>query len=41
LKAKLVGVFGNNDGDRILLRKKFGEIGFKIFNSPYEFTIKK
>ncbi|MEM2912131.1 MAG: metallophosphoesterase [Candidatus Bathyarchaeia archaeon] len=25
LKAKLIGVFGNNDGDRELLRKRFGE----------------
>jgi putative phosphoesterase len=30
LKAKLVGVFGNNDGDRVLLRKKFSEIGAEI-----------
>jgi putative phosphoesterase len=26
LKARLIGVFGNNDGDRVLLRKKFAEI---------------
>lgn len=25
LKAKLIGVFGNNDGDRVLLRKRFNE----------------
>lgn len=25
LKAKLIGVFGNNDGDRELLRRRFGE----------------
>lgn len=25
LKAKLIGVFGNNDGDRELLKKKFNE----------------
>jgi putative phosphoesterase len=25
LKAKLIGVFGNNDGDRELLRKRFNE----------------
>jgi len=25
LKAKLIGVFGNNDGDRELLKKKFSE----------------
>jgi putative phosphoesterase len=26
LKAKLIGVFGNNDGDRELLKKRFSEI---------------
>ena len=26
LKAKLIGVFGNNDGDREMLKKRFAEI---------------
>lgn len=30
LKARLIGVFGNNDGDRVLLREKFSEIGAEI-----------
>jgi putative phosphoesterase len=30
LKARLIGVFGNNDGDRMLLKKKFAEIGADI-----------
>jgi len=30
LKADLIGVFGNNDGDRELLRKRFTELGAKI-----------
>jgi putative phosphoesterase len=30
LNARLIGVFGNNDGDRALLRKKFAEIGAEI-----------
>jgi len=30
LKADLVGVFGNNDGDKVLLKKKFAEIGAEI-----------
>jgi putative phosphoesterase len=30
LKARLIGVFGNNDGDKVLLRKKFSEIGAEI-----------
>ena len=30
LKARLVGVFGNNDGDKELLKKRFTEIGAEI-----------
>ncbi len=30
LKAKLIGVFGNNDGDKQLLRKRFTEFGVDI-----------
>lgn len=30
LKAPLIGVFGNNDGDRTLLKKKFAEFGADI-----------
>lgn len=30
LKAKLIGVFGNNDGDKNLLRKRFEEIGAEL-----------
>jgi len=30
LKAKLIGVFGNNDGDQQLLRKRFTEFGVDI-----------
>lgn len=30
LKARLIGVFGNNDGDKELLRKKFRELGAEI-----------
>ncbi len=38
LKAKLIGVFGNNDGDKNLLRKKFNEIGAKIYGKFAEIT---
>ncbi|MEM2341697.1 MAG: metallophosphoesterase [Candidatus Bathyarchaeia archaeon] len=31
LKAKLIGVFGNNDGDQALLRRRFEEIGAHIY----------
>ena len=30
LKADMIGVFGNNDGDKQLLNKKFSEIGVEI-----------
>ena len=30
LKAELIGVFGNNDGDKEVLPKKFAEIGAEI-----------
>ena len=30
LKAPLIGVFGNNDGDRMTLKKKFAEFGADI-----------
>ena len=30
LKADLIGVFGNNDGDKDLLRKRFAEVGAEI-----------
>lgn len=30
LKAKMIGVFGNNDGDHTMLRKKFAEVGIEI-----------
>ncbi len=30
LKADLIGVFGNNDGDKELLKKKFADIGADI-----------
>lgn len=30
LKAKMIGVFGNNDAERELLRKNFEEIGIQI-----------
>jgi len=30
LKAPLIGIFGNNDGDHELLRKKFGELGAEL-----------
>lgn len=30
LKAKLIGVFGNNDGDHELLKKRFSELGLEM-----------
>jgi len=39
LKAKLIGVFGNNDGDRELLRKRFGENNFDIRGNFAEISV--
>ncbi|MDI6641257.1 MAG: metallophosphoesterase, partial [Elusimicrobiota bacterium] len=42
LKAKLIAVFGNNDGEKIMLMKKFLEIGEIHMNScELEFETKK
>lgn len=38
LNAPLIGVFGNNDGDRLFLTERFREIG-KIYPDFHEFTI--
>lgn len=38
LKAPLIGVFGNNDGDRTLLEKKFAELGADI-RGNYAFVV--
>ena len=37
LDAPLVGVFGNNDGEKILLKKVSEENGFKLYEQPYTF----
>lgn len=39
LKPNLIGVFGNNDGDRELLRKRFAEIGGDIRGDFAEVTV--
>lgn len=40
LDAKLIGVFGNNDGDRLFLRQKFNEEGVgRIERGPYQFEL--
>jgi putative phosphoesterase len=38
LKAPMIGVFGNNDGDRTLLKKKFAELGADI-RGRYAFVL--
>ena len=38
LKAPLVGVFGNNDGDKLLLKKYYKSEGVgELYEDPYEF----
>jgi len=39
LEAKLIGVFGNNDAEKGLLRQKFGDIGAQIRGSFAEVRI--
>lgn len=39
LKAKLVGVFGNNDGDHELLKKRFSELGLEMRGSFAEIFV--
>lgn len=40
LKAPLVGVFGNNDGDKLLLKKFYKEKGVgELHEDPYEFEL--
>ncbi|MEW6620196.1 MAG: metallophosphoesterase [bacterium] len=39
LNSKLIAVFGNNDGERALLTKKFNELKIEIYPAPYELTI--
>lgn len=38
LKAELIGVFGNNDGDKLLLQSRFRDIG-KLYEDYHEFEI--
>lgn len=39
LNAKLIGVFGNNDGDRELLKKRFSENGFEMRGNFAEISV--
>ena len=42
LKAPLVGVFGNNDGDKLFLKEGYHEKGVgEIYEDPYEFELAK
>ena len=39
LNSKLIGVFGNNDGDKKLLLKFASDYGFEIHNQPHEIEL--
>ncbi|MEM1550931.1 MAG: metallophosphoesterase [Candidatus Bathyarchaeia archaeon] len=39
LKARLIGVFGNNDGDHNLLRKRFEEIGAQLYGKFADLSV--
>ncbi len=36
---KVYAIFGNNDGDKLMLQKKANECGFNIVNAPIAITI--
>ncbi len=36
-RSKMIFVYGNNDGEKILLKQKIEELGFSIFTGKYEF----
>lgn len=38
-RIKLIGVFGNNDGEKLYLRDRFEEAGFELHNGPYELKL--
>lgn len=39
LKAKVYAVFGNNDGERLILRERFNEMGWVISDGPFEVDV--
>jgi len=40
LNAPLVGIFGNNDGDKLLLKEKYRENGVgELYEDPHEFEL--
>ena len=39
LHTKLIGVYGNNDGDILTLKQIADKFGFEIYNSPRELVI--
>ena len=39
LNCPLIGVFGNNDGEKLFLREKFAELGFELHQGPHEFEL--
>lgn len=38
LKSRLIAIYGNNDGEKDLLRERFSGLGHEIHPAPYEFT---
>jgi len=39
LNCKLIGVFGNNDGDKYTLTEKFSSLGFELHDGPHTLEI--
>jgi putative phosphoesterase len=41
LRPKLVSIFGNNDGDKLMLKNRFDEKGYDLFSPPYTLDLDK
>ena len=35
LRVRLIGIFGNNDGDKLMLQARFSERGLDLFDQPH------
>ena len=38
-RLKLIGVYGNNDGERVYLKERFEEAGFELHGGPHDLKI--
>lgn len=38
-RIRLVAVFGNNDGEKLFLKERFGEMGFELHHGPHRLEL--